>query len=55
MHVSDVLLDFHLEPCHVISGVIQLLCMNLVGAFVESNVAHDGKGHHLLLVLGADG
>ena len=31
--------------------------MNLVGAFVESNVAHGGKSHLLLLLLGlgADG
>ena len=28
--------------------------MNLVGTFVELNVAHGGKAHHLLLWLGAD-
>ena len=55
MHVSDGLLVCHLEPFDVISGVIQLLCMNLGGAFVESNVVHVGKCHHLLLGLGAGG
>ena len=28
--------------------------MNLVGAFVELNVAYGGKANHLLLGLGAD-
>ena len=34
---------------------MQLIRMSLVGTFVESNVAHDGKGHPLLLGLGAAG